>query len=283
MRRAPGRPVVVGVNGTSESQLALRWAVEEAKLRRRPLHVVSAYHLADAGAMAPPPTAPVLRSPPREIRDAHGRALEYAQGRLDVDEVSGELVPGGAVSVLRRAAKLAELLVIGARGRTTRHSVSHSVAAHASCPTVVVRDRDSAPTSTIVVGLDGSGEAERAAAFAFEEAELREATVEAVHYWVPVGPDPGYKAWVERTGLDLRRQVAESVAALRTKYPAVVVNELVLEGRPIEELVDRSANADLVVVGSRGLGRLVGALLGSVSHGLLSRAHCSVLVVKGQV
>lgn len=283
MRRTLGPPVVVGVNDTSESTLALHWAVVEARLRQRPLHVVSTYHLSDPGAMAPPPTAPILRSPPRQIRDAHERALEYARNHLDVDDVSGELVPGGAAPALRQAAETAELLVVGARERMTRHSVSHAVAAHASCPTVVVRRRTGRPTRTIVAALDGSERSECAAAFAFEEAKLRSATVEAVHYWMPIGPDPGYKEWVERTGLDLREQVYESVAALRRKYPTVSAYERVLEGHPAEELAARSANADMVVVGSRGRGRLVGALLGSVSQGLLDQAHCPVVVVKDRV
>jgi len=283
MRRTLGPPVVVGVNGTSESTLALHWAVVEARLRQRPMHVVSAYHLSDPGAMAPPPTVPVLRSPPRELRDAHERALEYARSHLDVDDVSGELVPGGAAPALRAASESAELLVVGARERTTRHSVSHAVAAHASCPTVVVRRRTSEPTLTIVVALDGSERSERAAAFAFEEAELRDATVEAVHYWVPIGPDPDYREWVERTGLDLRHQVSESIAALRSKYPTVTARERVLEGRPAEELVARSADADMIVVGSRGHGRFVGALLGSVSQSLLAQAHCPIVVVKDRI
>ena len=283
MRRTLGPPVVVGVKGTSESTLALRWAVDEARIRERPLHVVSAYHLSDPGAMAPPPTVPILRSPPRDLCAAYERALEYARSHLDIDDVSGELVPGGAASALRQAAETAELLVVGARERMARHSVSHALAAHASCPTVVVRRRAGEPTRTIVAALDGSERSERAAVFAFEEAKLRGATVEAVHYWLPIGPDPGYKEWVERMGLDLRDQVYESVAALRRKYPTVAARALVLEGHPAEELAARSANADLVVVGSRGHGRLVGALLGSVSQSLLGQAHGPIVVVKDRI
>ena len=283
MGRALGPPVVVGVGGTADSTLALHWAVIEARLRHRPLHVVSAYHLSDPGAMAPPPTAPILRSPPRELRDAHERALNYARNHLDAETVSGELVPGGAASALRDAAEAAELLVVGARERMTRHSVSHAVAAHASSPTVVVRPRASDPSRTIVAALDGSERSELAAAFAFEEAKLRGATVEAVHYWVPIDPNPGHREWVERIGADLREQVYESVAALRTKYPTVRAQELVLEGRPAEELATRSANADLVVVGSRGHGRFIGTLLGSVSQSLLTRAHGPIVVVKDRI
>jgi nucleotide-binding universal stress UspA family protein len=283
MSRTPGPPVIVGVNGTAESTLALHWAVIEARLRHRPVHVVSAYHLSDPGAIAPPPTAPILRSPPRELRDAHERALEYARNHLDVDAVSGELVPGGAAPALRHAAESGELLVVGARERITRHSISHALAAHASCPTVVVRPRVGEPSRTIVAALDGSERSEIAAAFAFEEAKLRGATVEAVHYWVPIDPNPGHKEWIERIELDLRQQVHESVAALRTKYPTVAARELVMEGRPAEELAAGSTNADLVVVGSRGHGRFVGTLLGSVSQSLLRQAHGPIVVVKDRI
>ena len=275
-----GRPIVVGVDDTAESTLALEWAVAEAQIRRRPLHIVSVYRFTDPIAMTPPPTAPATPSVPPALHEAHRRAVDFARDRLDVDDVTSELDAGSPASALRRAAQSAELLVVGARERPVRHSVSSALAAHARCPVVVVRRPPKVPSSTIVVGFDGSEHAGNALTFAFEEAELRGRTVEAVHYWTPIGPDPGYKEWVQNMGLDLRRQVEEAVAHLKVKYPTVPVSELILEGRPAAGLTERSANADLVVVGSRGHGRLVGTLLGSVSQGLLSHAHCPVVVVK---
>ncbi|HYJ68821.1 MAG TPA: universal stress protein [Nocardioidaceae bacterium] len=282
MHHRHGRPVVVGVNGTPESDVALHWAVEEARRRQRPVHIVSAHSLSEPGGMEMPLTVPALPPPTREAHDVYERALDYARNRLDSDEVTGELISGGPIAALRQASETAELVVVGTRDRPVRHSVSCAVAAHASCPVVVARGPQEKSSSTIVVGLDGSDESEQAAAFAFEEAELRGAIVEAIHYWTPIGPDAGYREWVRQTGLDLRRQVTECVASARAKHPTVAATEQVLEGRPSDELAARSATAELVVVGSRGHGRFVGTLLGSVSQDLLSNAHCPVVVVKHQ-
>ena len=175
MRTMRSRPVVVGVNDTAESEDALRWAVGAAQRHERPLHVVATYlwsrptttdGLVDLGTPAPP----------RAIEDRFERALAYARDQLDVDAVTSELVSGTPARVLRRAADTADLLVVGTRGRALRHSVSRAVAAYATCPVVVVRPGAGDVRGRVVVGVDGSHEAEQAVAFAFEEASRRSAT-----------------------------------------------------------------------------------------------------------
>ena len=63
------------------------------------------------------------------------------------------------------------------------------------------------------------------------------------------------------------------------RYPAVPVEQVVVPGKPRQELLDLSTRADLVVVGSRGRGGFTGMLLGSTSQTLIHHAGCPVLIV----
>ena len=74
--------------------------------------------------------------------------------------------------------------------------------------------------------------------------------------------------------------LAESVAGVRAAHPDVVLVQEAVPVSPGQALVDASANASLVVVGSHGRGYFEGLLLGSVSHDVLHRAHCPVVVVR---
>jgi len=74
--------------------------------------------------------------------------------------------------------------------------------------------------------------------------------------------------------------MAEQLAGLREEFPDVAVQQRLIQGRPAHEIADASRGAELVVVGSRGRGGFVSLLLGSVSHGVLHRAHCPVMVVR---
>ena len=76
------------------------------------------------------------------------------------------------------------------------------------------------------------------------------------------------------------RVLREAVERVRSDHPSVAVETTVIEGPPARVLVDMSADADLLVVGSRGLGGFSGLLLGSVSQQCVHHAHCPVTVVR---
>ncbi|WP_370028419.1 universal stress protein [Planotetraspora sp. GP83] len=79
---------------------------------------------------------------------------------------------------------------------------------------------------------------------------------------------------------DLQSSAAvQDLAPWRDKYPGVEVIESAVRGHPGHVLAAASRGAELVVVGSRGLGGIAGALLGSVGHAVLHHAHCPVAVV----
>ena len=130
----------------------------------------------------------------------------------------------------------------------------------------------------IVVGVDGSAWSKAALAWAVRQAELTGAVVEAVTAWeLPAtsGLDP-------HLYLDYPAAAAKMLAgAIAGAGGRATVHPQVIPGHPAEVLVGASAGAELLVVGSRGHGGFLGALLGSVSLHCLHHAHCPVVVVRG--
>jgi nucleotide-binding universal stress UspA family protein len=137
------------------------------------------------------------------------------------------------------------------------------------------------------VGVDGSPASDSALGFAFEEASLRGTGLTVVHAWtMPVSTGPGdilplvYD--IDEVNAEETRLLAETVAGWQEKYPDVRVHRVVAHGAPAHELVQRSAGAELLVVGSRGRGGFRGLLLGSVSQAAIHHAQCPVAVVRTQ-
>ena len=137
----------------------------------------------------------------------------------------------------------------------------------------------------IVVGFDGSAHSERSIEWAMKEAALRHAplTVLAVH---PVAISAWTRAPIiypaDQDDVDKARTAAqESVdkvaSQLSGERPSVTVRAL--SGVPAEELIKAGADADLLVVGSRGSGGFGRLLLGSVSSQVTHHAPCPVVVV----
>jgi nucleotide-binding universal stress UspA family protein len=142
----------------------------------------------------------------------------------------------------------------------------------------------------IVVGIDGSDVSKAALRWALAEAQLRHATVEAVHAWLPlpivasdVAPVPGQASAAELIASlpplqdaaeQLVRRAVEEVAS----DASVEVEGIAVEGPAAQVLIDRSRTAELIVVGSRGHGGFVGLLLGSVSFQVAHHAMCPVVI-----
>jgi nucleotide-binding universal stress UspA family protein len=140
----------------------------------------------------------------------------------------------------------------------------------------------------IIVGVDHSAGAEEALRFAFDEAQLRRATLRAVHAWQfgYIGA-PSLEGAVSVLGaeLDEHRSAAEAVldAMVREAIPDagdVEIERRVVEGAAAAVLVEESRGADLLVVGSRGHGGFAQLLLGSVSQQCAHHAECPVVIVR---
>jgi nucleotide-binding universal stress UspA family protein len=136
----------------------------------------------------------------------------------------------------------------------------------------------------VVVGVDGSPSSRAALRWALDQARLTKARLRAVIAWeVPAFTDWGVAAHQD-FGVAAGKLLGESVreALGEDPPPDVEVLEVVLPGHPAQVLIDQSAHAALLVVGSRGHGGFAGTLLGSVSQLCLQHAHCPVLVVRGK-
>lgn len=140
-----------------------------------------------------------------------------------------------------------------------------------------------------MVGVDGSEHGAAALRWATAEARLRGATLVALHAWTFVPPPPlgapdllAVPVGDVAGDLEAERSAAQRVldAALADGAGGVAVEPRLVEGDAAEALVDGAADADLVVVGTRGHGGLKSALLGSVSHHVIQHAPCPVVVVR---
>lgn len=291
--RADLRPIVVGVDGSTESELALDWGVDEARRRGLSLHLVHARRL--AGSMSSPPHGgpTTWHDPAWVLRAARDRVSILGVDHLIDLVVSDEEVLVPAATALIAASSAADTVVVGAHRRgpfetALLGSTSLRVAAHAACPVVVVRrpaSRDVAHPQ-IVIGVDSSSAPTDALAYAFHRASDQglpltvicawtgDVDVEALDVTDAVG-DEVRAAAVNAQLAALR----ETVRPWREKFPDVRVHVIVATGTPADVLVDESWAAELVVVGSHGLGGLRGLLLGSVAESVLHRAHCPVAVV----
>lgn len=138
--------------------------------------------------------------------------------------------------------------------------------------------------TSIVVGVDGSPGSRAALAWAIDEAELRQASVVALMAWDYLGQphpvdgasfDPSFDADDARRVVDA---LVDEVLGDRGR-PSVEVERRAVLDLPARALLEASADADLLVVGRRGLGGFKGLLLGSVSQEVLAHAPCPVLVV----
>lgn len=274
-------PIVVGYDGSADSDRAVDWAVKAAQLRHCPIRLV---------AVLEDDVDPDWL--PDRVEKARQRALEAlsagADGDLPVTVMKPRSEP--TTHALLRLASDAQLIVLGAHGHSVVDgaligSVSQHLARHAECPVVVAREAHDPKAGRIVVGFDDSPGSQLAVAFAFEMAHDTKAPLAVMHGWrlipaatvglyLPLTPDIVEHAESERVALrDAMREWCD-------KYPDVEVELSAVPLHPVRVLTDASDHAAMIVVGSRGRGAFAGLLLGSVSQGVLHRARCTVVVAR---
>lgn len=284
--------VVVGVDGSLESDAAACWGATDAAMRNIPLTVVHVVN-ADVATWPPmpyPETWGVWQED--EGRQIVANAVKLAKEAVGADRklsVKSELVFSTPVPTMVEISNEAETVVLGSSGRGALArgllgSVSSSLVRRAGCPVAVIHSDDAVipdpQHAPVLVGIDGSPVSELATAVAFDEASRRGVELIAVHAWSDVEV-------VELPGLDFSAvqqeaelSLAERLAGWQERYPDVPVSRVVVCDRPARKLVQKSASAQLVVVGSHGRGGLTGMLLGSVSNAVLHAARVPVIVAR---
>lgn len=292
------RRVVVGVDDSPGSLAALRWALAEARLRDAGVHLVRAWrHSRSYGQGSVWSLMDRSGATRKAAADAADSALERLAGESGGGNgvpVTWEAVEGHPAEVLVRVGDGAELLVVGMRGHGSfpdalPGSVSQHVAAHARCPVVLVAgpERDH-PNGRIVVGVDGSSGSLAALNWSVEEAKLRGASVEPTMAWEHISGPGATAGWaVGMGGPSEDKEPVQAIAHAEihrlgdeaVKGRGVKVSPQAIEGHPARVLLSRAEGADLLVVGTRGHGGFVGALLGSVSRHVLAHAPCPVVLI----
>jgi len=294
-KRSTHPGIVVGVDGSPGSKIAVQWAARDAKLRNVPLTLVHVIP-ATAGEWLESSLVPEwMRGQRARGRQVIDEALEIANEscRRGPPQLYCEMPSALAVLGLVDQSKDADLVVVGCLGTGTlrgRHmgSVSSGLVYHAHCPVAVIHDgvelNADAERAPVLVGIDGSPESELATAIAFDEASRRKVGLTALHAW---SDESVFDEIVTRAGrrwAELRavqdEALAERLAGWGERYPDVSVRRLIVRDEPARQLVDQSELAQLVVLGSHGRGGFAGMLLGSISAAVVLMARVPVIVAR---
>ncbi|MCM3925041.1 universal stress protein [Frankia sp. AiPs1] len=298
--------------GSPASAAALRWAVDEGARRRLP---VTAALVWDAVGEPPAVFDQADGADRVGLERAARRVLADTVAAVRVPDpavlVTERVAEGSPVPELLGIATGARLVVVGERGPGALHrlvagSVCQGVVHHAPLPVVVVRggtDRSgqsagtadaadaAGPATTsvderpVVVGVDGSAGSLRALRWAVEAAAVRKTAVRAVHAWhLDVPAYPGiYADFGSALAEQAQRTLDDAVNTIIAEHggglPVQLVKETVADGAA-RALLRGAADAQLLVVGSRGHGGFAELLLGSVSHQCVAHAPCPVAVIR---
>ncbi|MCH9710028.1 MAG: universal stress protein [Actinomycetia bacterium] len=143
----------------------------------------------------------------------------------------------------------------------------------------------------VVVGADGSPTADAAVGWAAREAVLHGVPLTLAHVlteahaltWYEVAYAAELAEIAEQRGREILGRATNVAQRATADAGPLTISECTPEGNAVAALADLSKDAGMIVVGGRGLGKVRGALLGSVSAGLLHHAHCPVAVIHGEL
>jgi nucleotide-binding universal stress UspA family protein len=276
---APAEPVriLVGIDGSSGSEAALRWACNEAALRPATVTALTAwtadgrprrvYHL-------------VVRADPSGFAEAARTLLDTTITRIQSDFPDAAVTPvvrrAEPVAALLEMAAQTDMVVVGARGDSAMRrllvgSTSQGVVQHCPVPVIVAREvpRPGVPeTRPVVVGVDGSATSFAALRWAAGEAAARGVPLRVVHSWG--GLDPLYSDALlssQEAVLRLARGLLDEAVKLSLDgAPEAEIHPVIAPDGPAVSLLRESCHAQVLVVGSRGGGGFADLALGSVSH-----------------
>ncbi|MFE5298172.1 universal stress protein [Streptomyces sp. NPDC056632] len=284
-------PLVVGADGSGPSLTAVDWAADEAARHGLPLRIVHASLWERYEGVVPSPTA---NRPSGQVlaENIVASATERARLRAPGVEITADVLAEDAAGALLRAGWEAAVLVVGSRGRGDFRdlllgSVALVVAARAQCPVVVVRgDRQGleARHGRVLLGVGEHDVDSAAVRFAFHEAAVRGAELDVVQAWRRPALEPvAHPLLSGEPRVHAEQRASElldkALAPVVDEYPGVRLLRSTVEGSAHQVLSERSAAADLLVVGARRRDAVVGLELGRVAHRALHHASCPVAVI----
>ena len=289
--------IIVGVDGSEQSQAALGWAIGQAELVGADLVLAHTWNPdsyatpAMAGAVPDMIQAGALNHEAEELAQAWLDDLVAATATRTIASVSGVLASGSPAGHILDLSAEATMVVVGSRGRgglrsAVLGSTSQQIAHHAQCPVVVVRDSAATSANQVVVGVDGSPASLVALREAFAQAKLRGASLLMVHAW-----STSFAGTLVNSGQDFDRVRAsevdegwallnQSLEELKATDHSVEIIERLEQASPAAAIIEASKEAVLTVVGSRGRGSFAGLVLGSVSGSVLAHADSAVMVIR---
>ena len=287
--------IVVGVDGSAPSIVALRWAAFEARRRNAEVFVVSCYRVPVYGS----PEGAVYPTPDDIELFEESAAEVVARAIAIIAEIDPKIAADSLTAMAPAAIAIAEAarpgdeIVVGATGHTggldgLLGSVAMSVVHRSHVPVIVVPASPAVEAGSsmkkIVVGVDGSAPSLHALEWAYNEALVAGAELTAVHGWIYpyVGERTSVSEPRTQMQLDAMEELKFSLESLgpRLTGGSLHIHARLLEQSPAEALLEESKDADLVVIGSRGRGALRAALLGSVSRTVAQHASCPVAVIR---
>ena len=296
--------LLVAVDGSEDSDYALNIAVKIGKQFFSVIDLVHVHVVASdvaARVVAPDPIIGASASmllPNTVMNDSKTGSKEYSDGilanRLSVvreNGLSGSGIVIQSSDVAGEILKLANsgaynLVALGSRGlgglkSLLLGSVSNKVAKEAKCTVLVMKARiEGVPK--VILGYDGSDESKKALEVASELGRSFGAVVDVLSVMnIPISPEGFIGSDIDKWEKDLRQGVEVVVEKLRSigiKSQSMVVSHTNVS-RALAEQAEKGSY-DIIVVGSRGLGRLKSQFLGSVASGLANSAKTNILIVR---
>ena len=284
--------IVVGIDGSPESDAAVQWAAREAVIRGEPvtlMHVVQPVVVSGAVGTGEFRVTEWQEENARRVVDQALVVTDIAVNQSEPQDIRTEVLHAHPVDALVDSSKDARMIVVGSHGRGAlghllMGSISRGVVENAHCPVAVIHaDHGSSvidPTAPILLGIDGSPASEAATAWAFDEASRRGVALTALHAWSDVGVFPIFGMdWRDYEGQG-EEVLAERLAGWQERYPDVHVNRRLVCDTPAHWLSQDAQRAQLVVLGSHGRGGFGGVRLGSVSTAVTQTTTVPVVVVR---
>ena len=297
------RPILVGLDGSENSESAMWWAVDIAIESKRSLRLLTCYSLpamiglgVSAGYVGPLLTSDEIR----DLDALHRNVIEDLKAKILANHpelvIETCLDQGSPVMALLKASEDSSMIVIGTKGVGSGHallmgSVSYAVAHRAECPVVLVpEDAKRTSAGRVVVGIDGSKGALDAANWALHFAEDMHRDLELITAWhypysamspefgVMSGPD------IDELRLAMLRDARKLVNRVKKHLSddegsRVSISAEVIEGSAADALVEHTTPQDILVVGSKSHSLIAAVLLGSTAVGVAHRSKCPVVIV----